>query len=36
MTPFSTLLDKIVAVAGNIALLAALPVTAAVVVASVV
>jgi hypothetical protein len=35
MTPFSTLLDKIVTVAGNIALLAVLPLTAAVVISSV-
>jgi len=35
MTPFSTLLDKIVAVVGNIALLAVLPLTAAVVNSSV-
>jgi hypothetical protein len=36
MTPFSTLLDKFAAVAGNLALLAVLPLTAAVVISSVV
>lgn len=34
MTPFSTLLDKIATVAGNTALLAVLPLTAAVVIAN--
>ena len=36
MTPFSSLLEKIASVVGNIALLAALPLTAAVVISSIV